>query len=213
MGILRTLQLSLEGLHDIETDLDVRAYVVDDEVRAAIPGAIPELPEQLFLLEEDGTMEIALYVDPQVITRLERDDPHARLHDGNLAAYCVAVEGVSHFVLVAHRARLGRPVSALEMEIQAEVDKFVNAWRLLVAQGKAPAGAANLLRRRLFESWKLHAEVRDEERDRYQVANRVAKRYCGGLAGRYGRDRDGRRLEREVRAFFRDGLAGKLRAA
>src|SRR5262249_9779333 len=35
------------------------------------------------------------------------------------------VEGVSHFVYLVERARIGLPATVLELELQAEVDKFV----------------------------------------------------------------------------------------
>jgi hypothetical protein len=212
MGILAHLQRTIEELHAVETDLDVRAYVVDEETRRAIPGA-RDLPEQLFVREDDEGLELALFIDPRVVEALERDHPEQRLHAGNLNSYCIALEGVSHFVLVAWRALRGWPVSALEMEIQAEVDKFVSAWQLLEAQGRSRHAAAQLLRRQLFESYQLQDDVPPDESSRYHTATRVAKRFCAGLARRFGRDRDHRRIHRQVRDFYRRGLAEKLRAA
>lgn len=212
MGILAHLQRSIERLHAVETELDVRAYVVDEETRRAIPGA-RELPEQLFVREDEEGLELALFIDPKIVDVLERDHPEQRLHAGNLESYCIALEGVSHFVLVAWRAQRGWPVSALEMEIQAEVDKFVLAWRLLEKQGRSRRGAAQLLRRQLFESYTLQEDVPDDESSRYHTANRVAKQFCVSLARRFGGDRDRRRIRHQVREFFRRGLAEKLRAA
>ena len=56
--------------------------------------------------------------------RLRAHDPRERLDDGNLPDFLLALEGVSHFVYIAHRARLERSVSAVELELQAEVDKL-----------------------------------------------------------------------------------------
>ena len=119
MGILSFLQQSIERLHAVDTKLDVRSYLVDSQTRSVIPGARVDLLEQLFVREDGDELEIALYVDPSVLGDLERDHPRQRLHAGNLESYCVALEGISHFVLVAWRARLGWPVTALELEIQA----------------------------------------------------------------------------------------------
>ncbi len=212
MGILVHLQRTIEALHAVETDLDVRAYIVDEETRRAIPGA-RELPEQLFVREDEDGLELALFIDPRVVERLERDHPQRRLHAGNLESYCIALEGVSHFVLVAWRAQRGWPVSALEMEIQAEVDKFVLAWQLLAEQGRSRQLAARLLRRRLFHSYALRDDVAPEETGRYHTATRAAERFCSHLARRFGGDRDNRRIERQVREFYRRGLSDKLRAA
>lgn len=212
-GVLLTLQRFIEDLAGIATQLDVSRYVVDPDLRGQLPGAREGLPEQLFVREHEGELELALYVDPQVVDQLAFDDPHRRLHEGNLASYCIALEGVSHFVFVAYRALLGRPVTPLEMEIQAEVDKFVGAWLLLAEQGHDRDAAARQLMRRMFVDYELHDDVPDDHSDRYHTASRAAGRFCEALAGRYGRDRDAARITREVRTYYRKGLAEKLRAA
>ena len=76
-------------------------------------------------------MSMALYIDAAVLERLERRDPFAALTHENLADYLTAAEGVSHFVYVAWNAGHDKPVTLLELELQAEVDKYVlGAWLL-----------------------------------------------------------------------------------
>lgn len=211
--ILGELQLTIESLHAVETGLDVLDYIVDDEVRREIPGAREGIPEQLFVRECEEGIDVALYVAPAVVEQLERDPPRERLHAGNIEAYCIALEGVSHFVMFAWRAQMSRPVSALELEIQAEVDKFVTAWLLLSDQGAPRHVTASVLARRLFVNYELREEVAPEEVGRYQMATRVAATYCDRLARRYGRDARPDRIRDDVRRFYRRGLAEKLRAA
>ena len=79
----------------------------------------------------------ALFVDAAALANLERHDPAARLDDRNFSDFCLAVEGVSHFVYVALAAARQRPVSQLELELQAEVDKFVCCCLLLT---RSPEG-------------------------------------------------------------------------
>jgi len=213
MTMLRRMQRVIERLHGAPSGLDVRAYVVDDAVRAEIPGARIDIPEQLFVRESDEGLELALYIEPRLVSQLERDNPFARLHPGNLEPYAVALEGVSHFVLVAWRAARGRPVSLLELEIQAEIDKFVVSWLLLARQGQPLLATATPLIDRLFANYALHDALDDEESDRYDTANRVARRYCTHLARCYKRHRDFSRVRRSLRGFYRKGLADKLRAA
>lgn len=206
------MQRAIESLHGYAIDLDVRAYLIDNEVRDAIPGARADLPEQLFVRQDDDGMEVALYIAPGIVRRLRRDDPLVRLHAGNLEPTCIALEGISHFVFLVWRASLGRPVSALELEIQAEVDKFVFCWMLLAEQG-TPFGIAGVpLLRRLFEAVEVRAGALSES-GRYLTANRVARRVCADLVEQFGRDRDGGRIRREVRLFCRQGLADKVRKA
>src|SRR6185436_5100246 len=66
----------------------------------------------------------------------------------DLDRLCQLIEGVSHFVYVAERARRGLPATQLELELQAEIDKYV----LLVLRRKTfDAGLARRLHARLFE--------------------------------------------------------------
>ena len=64
-----------------------------------------------------------------------------RLHDGNVADYWTALEGVSHFLYLAWNAGHDKPVSLLELEMQAEVDKYVASYWLMRRQfpGRFPA--------------------------------------------------------------------------
>lgn len=213
MCVLSALQRQLEDLHGVDIELAVSDYVVDEVTRALLPGAREGLPEQLFVREDADFLELALYIDPSVVAALENDHPHERLHPGNLNSYCVALEGVSHFVYLVSKAQAELSVSILELEIQAEVDKFVTAWLLMTDQSAATLeSVANPLMRQFFERYELHDDVPAAEIERYHTANQVALRYCRHLARRYSHDRDHVRLKSDLRRFYRKGLADKMRA-
>ena len=53
---------------------------------------------------------------------------------GNVADYWTALEGVSHFLYLAWNAGHDKPVSLLELEMQAEVDKYVASYWLMRRQ-------------------------------------------------------------------------------
>ena len=42
-----------------------------------------------------------------------------------MECFCLALEGVSHFLYLIWNASFDRSVTLLEMELQAEIDKFV----------------------------------------------------------------------------------------
>lgn len=214
-SVLEPLQSFIESLHGVVTDLDVAAYVVDAERWRSLPGAREGLPEQIFVRTDPGddSVELALYIAADVVDELQRDHPHVRLHRGNLESYCIALEGISHFVLLAWRAQHGWPVRALELEIQAEVDKFVASWLLLMKQGGAPLATAQVLRRRLFCHYSLRDELSPEEASRYHTATGVADRYCAYLLRKYGRDAQVEAIKRDVRRYYRGDLNEKMRAA
>ena len=95
--------------------------------------------------EEDGEAEVCLYLERELLDRLAENDPTARLDQHNLADFWTAFEGVSHFTYYAFKATQDRPVTLVEMELQAEVDKFV-AIRIAAVRRGALARRAGALR-------------------------------------------------------------------
>ncbi len=212
MAVLSDLQGLLEGLNAVTTELDVHEYLIDSDTHASIPGAHLDLPEQLFVLEVDDSVELALYIEPGVLTHLEGDEPGQSLHNGNLESFCIALEGVSHFIKVVWSAQLGRGISALELEIQAEVDKFLVAADLLQRQGMLRRDAGQALTRLLFEHYEIRDDVPRDEIERYHTASKVARNFCETLLGRYSGDASSRRIVRDARNFYRCGLTEMLRS-
>lgn len=131
--------------------------------------------EWVLVREREGEVDIGVYVDPDDLARIDALRPADAVSEA-LPAYCNVLEGVSHFLLLFRRASRDEPVSLLELEAQAEVDKYVTAS--LHVGAREPAGG---LRRRLFADARLAPGLSDEERERYTEAGRMADRYCGHL--------------------------------
>src|SRR5690349_16960142 len=161
-------------MYRVETELDVTDFLVDGESREKL-NLERQPREQLLIQQQADGLSLGLFVDERTLANLHERDPRRRLDDRNLQDFLYAVEGVSHFVYVAHRARADRPVSAVELELQAEVDKYLVALLVWWSQcGEPPAG----LRRRLFAHVAFHGDLSSEERDRYQLANSAADEYA-----------------------------------
>jgi hypothetical protein len=202
-SILSRLQLGLEALYRVRTDLHVDAFVIDDQQRRQA-GVARAPREQLLVREEDGELGLALFVDGAALENLERHDPGRRLDEANFADFCVALEGVSHFVYLALCAAGHRRVSALELELQAEVDKFV-CCVLLQRRQLVDAG----LRRRLYEDVRFLEDLDADERARYRTANTEASRYAEALDRRFVRQHRVHDMLDELRRFYRMGLDDK----
>jgi hypothetical protein len=151
-------------------------------------------------------MNLALFIEPSVLENLMTHDPSRRLGDHNLGDFLLAVEGVSHFIYAVCCARAERPVSQLELELQAEVDKYVTC--LLTTEPEIEVSAS--LRRRLFGDCEYHDDLDDEEQHRYRAANDNAHRYASWLEETFVARRRIPEMLAELRRFYRQGLAAKL---
>jgi hypothetical protein len=213
--LLRELQGLLARLYDAPAEHDVSDYLITDAGHAAaLQGSgRPPTDEQLLIAEDDGLVEVSLYLDGAVLQRLAACCPLQRLTEDNLADYCTALEGVSHFHYFVWSAIRERSVSLLELELQAEVDKYASALRLTLAQrdGRFPGELFN----RLFDRAGFLPHLSDMERRRYEEAHRFAARFCRRLEERFLRRRRARpeAMLAELRKFYRLGRHEKLRHA
>lgn len=216
MTLLGQMQSLLAALYDAPVAHDVHDYLITDPAHAAALQELPSPPgtdEQLLIATTDDGMELGLYLDASVLERLGRRCPLVALDESNLGDYCTALEGVSHFHYVTWSADCDRRVSLLELELQAEVDKYASALSLLLAQrgGRFPGE----LFQRLFEGCRLLPHLTAVERERYAEAHRCAARFCERLETRFLRRRQARpaALLAELRSFYRLGSHAKLRHA
>jgi hypothetical protein len=203
--LLQSLQGGIEQMYRVRTELDVGDYLLDADGRDSFsPHRAPR--EQLLVRQDDG-LELGLFVDERTMQNLVLRDPRRKLDESNLSDFMLAVEGVSHFIYLVCRAKSERPVSAVELELQAEVDKYLVASFVYLQQdGKVPDD----LRARLYERVHYADDLSDDERDRYQLANSAAQDYTASLEDRFVATRAIDDLLKEVREFYRKGLAEKL---
>ena len=208
---LASLQSALTEIYDLPATPDVRDYLMTD--RAHLAGLVEsrDTDEQLIVAEEGDTLSLALFIEASVLERLGRRDPFEGLTHENLADYLTAAEGVSHFVYVAWNTGHDKPVTLLELELQAEVDKYVlGAW-LLRQQG---AGRfPRELHRALFERTRVDPTAAAGRLNLYHTASSYAARFCRRVGAALERKRSGvtRDLLAELRRFYRWGNLRKLR--
>lgn len=210
LATLTSLQDALAEIYDLPATPDVREFLLTDRARLAGISSARNCDEQLLLAEEGDTLSMALYIDAGVLRRLAGQDPLAALTHENLADYLTAAEGVSHFVYVAWNTGFDKPVTLLELELQAEVDKYVlGAW-LLSAQnaGRFPRE----LHRVLFERARIDPVAAAGREGLYRMASRYAARFCRRMGALLERRRRGAMREAltELRRFYRLGSARKL---
>jgi len=205
-GLLLDVQRRLEGFYGLDPQPPVTNFLLDAGAAAGYPGAGSRV-----LVTEDGDgLALGVVLEPAVLERLGRDDPRVRLDHGNLGDLCTVTEEVSHFLFLLFRAGCGRAVSQLELELQAEVDKYLSAVILLSLQNEGAVSAR--LRELLFRRYRLDGHVGADRAGRYHAASDLAYHYCGWLEERFLRRDRLRDLQREGRRFYRLGQREKLEA-
>jgi hypothetical protein len=208
--LLTRLQGLISGIYDVNVAHDVYDFLVTD--RGHLPAAVrepeTETDEELIVAqpaagEHDGEVGMSLYLDPALLKRLALADPMVRLHDGNVADYWTALEGVSHFLYLAWNAGHDRPVSLLELEMQAEVDKYVASYWLMREQwpDRFPAELLSLL----FERTRIDSRLARGRERMYCAASRYAEKFCRRLEQslRDARGESSGAILAELRRFYR----------
>ncbi len=187
------IQAQLENTYGLSSELKVSDFLVDETAARAL-GGTARAREELLVSEGAEGLELALYLHPSLS------------HPQTLGEFCEVVEGVSHFLYLAHTAKEERRVSLLELEAQAEVDKFI----VCVLRRGFRGGGLPALLAALFERVSLHAHLTEAERWRYAEANRLARSYARRLVPLI-LTASLERFLAEVRHMYRLGADAKLR--
>ncbi|MBP1152105.1 MULTISPECIES: hypothetical protein [Methylocaldum] len=209
---LNVLQKLLERIYRIEVDLDVEDFLITDpDLARRLDTSINprESKEKLLVSQQDDHLDLALFLDASVLARLTDDDPLVSLHSENFIDFLLAVEGVSHFLYLIWNAGVERGVTLMELEMQAEVDKFVTATSLWKRQGKSLVPSE--LRYCLFEAPAYDAALDQVQRQRYEDANHYAGKYCLRLETRYLKKARAGEMMEELRRFYRLTQGEKIR--
>lgn len=202
--LLRRMQAELAAVYATPLGYDVYDYLITDRTLAATltPESAPSQNlERVLVGSSTDDVLLSLYIDETVLNHLGLDDPTQSLHAGNLAEFLIAFEGVSHLHYLMWNATHDTAVSLFEIELQAEVDKYVACARIL---GRHTANAIPAkLHEVLFEHVSFDTALSTEARTRYHEANYFAAKYCADLRRRFPAHHWQPSFLRELRAFYR----------
>lgn len=212
-SLLRSLQGLIERTYAIDPGIrDISRFVVGDagyrrfyaDAGQSIGSASGTGARTLVRETPDGPRACIYYPDA-MIRRLEAYPPQEGLCEENALPFATLTEELDHLLLIAERTRQDRPVTLLELEMQANVTKHLVLARFLSRGGRPLSSRRRLwLRRRLFETGRYRDED-PEVRRRYEQAARWSIKLVDGLAGRSPHERLG-----VLRRFHRADQAAKL---
>jgi len=162
--------------------------------------------ETLLLSQDEEGLSLSLFLDGDMLGRLESGNPLDKLRTELLDDLWKVLEGISHFNCIVWKATQDRSVSLLELELQGEIDKYVST--MLLALEQADTYLLNSLHGWLFDEVRYHDELDNEQLDRYRSANDYAARFCHGLQQQL--IDDDQLVLSKLRHFYRLQLTDKI---
>ncbi len=194
-GKIRALFDGIEALYQTRTGVNPT-----DVIQRVVGGP----RETLLVREDEDALRVALVFGEETLRQLERRSLDESLSDAGLGESLPVLEGLSHLVYVAEAARCERPVSGLELETQAEVDKLA---LVLLHRWPTTASTFEQLHERLYVRFGLLPGPA-ELQARYLAANRIALRFARALREPV-RSRRLSDLRSTLRRFWSPDMDGK----
>ena len=197
-SLLQSLQSLLERTYRMKTGIvDIGRFVIGDEGyrlfygpggRASVTRVAASAAAGARVLVHDGPgpLSARIYYPDSLIRSLERCPPSRGLGDENIDPFATFVEELDHLLLIAERGRLRRPVSLLELELHANVTKYLVCALFLAPRRGGRARAPLDPQTRLWLRWHLFEKIAFAEPDpkvsvRYSDASRFARRFLDRL--------------------------------
>lgn len=200
--MLSRLQEYLTSIYQADPGYDVSDFLITDPLIAArlAKGSLLSTTEETVLVQEqEGELALSVFLDDEILSRLKDTDPLRNLCVTDLNDLWTVLEGISHFNYIVWSAQTNRKVSLLELEMQAEVDKFIST--LILALHQEDTELADKMHGWLFDEVHFNADLNHDQRERYTTANNYAARFCHGFRQRFQRNK--RKGLHELRRFYR----------
>jgi len=197
--MLNAIQTWMEQSYRLEPAGPLQPFLIDHELVLSYLGKrhpLAKAEEVVLLLDEAQDCHLGLYLDPRL---LKENEVRLSAHQ-----WMTLVEGVSHLLLLLNRLKSKQEVSQLELELQAEIDKFIFMKFYVPESG---AEAKGHLQR--------EADLKKLDPSRkitYETARRLAYRYCLQLENKYLVNRSWDPLWENLRHFYRMSHWEKLRS-
>ncbi len=118
---------------------------------------------QVIYLDEEADASIGVYLGKKVFKSITRNK-----HVFSIQDFCVVAEEVSHFVYLLWSKCNSKKINLLDLEIQAEIDKFLLADEIFQND--------KMMIDKLFTHFSMRKGLSKEEVERYLTANRLGKK-------------------------------------
>ena len=191
-SLLEIVRVLLERTYRMRSGLaDLSPFIIGDQGFRLLYGGATLVERadagagtgaRTLLRATDEGLRACIYYPDVLIRRLERFPPQRGLHEDNVDAFADLVEELDHLLLVAERSAQRQSVSLLELELHANISKYLVLSRFLAGEAiRLSPGRRRWLRHHLFDKLRYRAEDR-EIHERYREAARWAMRFINRMA-------------------------------
>jgi len=196
---LVSLQHALQLHYDIEPPYCISEFVCHSaQTETGSSNCKGTTPEMLVYREDGTNLDISLFLNPSLLTGIDNNTCHKQWSGEIFDNGCIVLEGVSHFLYLIFNAHHDRQVSMLDLEIQAEIDKFIFA-----ALNTDYRNSIEALLDRLFYQISYREDLSPALKQRYEQANDLACKYCQWLSANFVLRFDDRALSAELARIYR----------
>ena len=214
--LIKELQRKIEKTYALDTGItNIEQYIIGDKgykefyAKEKIRTVVKSYSgARVFIRDAGDTLKVSIYYPDELIRGLESNDPRLGLHDGNVDLCASFVEELDHFLFIAQNYKQHRPFSLLELELQANVTKYLVLKYFIALQNKSLKLSKfdkEYIRYHLF--YKRKYDIEDtSERKRYEDAGKFGMIYTEYIDLLPQEDR-----LRDLRQFSRMTCPSKIR--
>lgn len=212
--LLKKIQQQFEAIYQLPQDLSIEDFLINQETLEKLKEQQYNLPNirnhkgLMLLFPEENELRMAVYLHDHVISNLLKYNPFWGLNEKNIRAFCIMAEEVSHFLYTTWKARHSIQITRLELELQAEVDKFIICTLYCLNQETQVNRLS--LKELLFETFSLEKDLSLESQNRYSTASKLALHYCHFLENHFIKKTLLSQMMEEIRRFYRLGQTDKI---
>ena len=214
--LIKELQRKIEKTYALDTGItNIEQYIIGDKgykefyAKEKIRTVVKSYSGSKVLIRDAGdTLKVSIYYPDELIRELESNDPRLGLHDGNVDLCASFVEELDHFLFIAQNYKQNRPFSLLELELQANVTKYLVLKYFVALQNKSLKLSKfdkEYIRYHLFYKRKYDIEDASEKK-RYEDAGKFGMIYTKYIDLLPQEDR-----LRDLRQFSRMTCPSKIR--
>ncbi len=214
--LIKELQRKIEKTYALDTGItNIEQYIIGDKgykefyAKEEISTVVKSYSGAKVLIRDtEDALKVSIYYPDELIRKLESNDPRLGLHDDNIDLCASFVEELDHFLFIAQNYKQNRPFSLLELELQANVTKYLVLKYFIALQNrsiKLSKFDKEYIRYHLF--YKRKYDIEDTaERKRYEDAGKFGMMYIKHIDLLPQEDR-----LRDLRQFSRMTCPSKIR--